>query len=295
VERILLVANASAGGAEQSALDAALEVLRRSCEVEVAGTTTPEELEEICGPSAGRRGGAAGADGTLHAVVNALHRLGVLEKTRLGLVPLGTGNDFARGVGIPLDPAEAAELVAEGRATPIDLVVDDSSSVMVNNAHLGIGAQASRKARRWKPRLGRVGYAVGALSAGVRPQFLRVTVDVDGRRLVENRRVAQVAVGNGPSVGGGTDLVPGAHPTSGYLLVIVSRPRGRWRRLTYLARLKGGSHHLMKEVERASGRVVTVTGQPFRVITDGEISEPVTRRSWTLMPGAVEMLLPAPR
>jgi diacylglycerol kinase (ATP) len=292
VERILVVANASAGTAEQEALDAALEVLRRSCEVEVAGTATPEELDEACARLDGRTIVAAGGDGTLHAVVNALHRLGVLGDTRLGLVPLGTGNDFARGVGIPLDPAEAAALVAEGEVRRIDLAVDDTGTVMVNNAHLGIGAQASRKATKWKPRLGRVGYAVGALAAGLRPQFLRVTVDVDGRRLVERRRVAQVAVGNGPSVGGGTELVPGADPESGHLLVILARGRGRWKRLAYLARLKGGSHHLMKEVERATGRVVTVTGEPFRVITDGEISEPVGRRTWTLLPDAVAMHLP---
>jgi diacylglycerol kinase family enzyme len=102
-----------------------------------------------------------------------------------------------------------------------------------------------------------------------------------------------VAIGNGSHVGGGTELIPGAHPSSGQLLVIVSRARGRWTRLAYLARLRGGTHHLMKEVERACGREVAVEGERFWLISDGEISGPHRRRTWTLVPGAVEMFLPA--
>jgi diacylglycerol kinase family enzyme len=293
VERILLVANANAGTHEQEALEAALGVLREAADVEVVETATPEELDEACGRIEARAVVVAGGDGSLHATVNTLHRLGVLGSTRLGLVPLGTGNDFARGVGIPLDPAEAAALVAAGVTTPTDLIVDDTGLVVVNNAHLGVGAQASEAAATWKPRLGRLGYAVGALVAGLRPEFLRVKVTVDGRPLQGHRRVAQVAVGNGSHVGGGTELIPGAHPASGQLLVIVSRARGRWTRLAYLARLKGGSHHLMREVDRACGQEVTVEGEPFSLISDGEIAAPCRRRTWTLVPGAVEMYLPA--
>jgi YegS/Rv2252/BmrU family lipid kinase len=292
VEGIMLVANARAGSHEQQALDAALAVLREAADVEVVETASLRELDEVCARIDDRAVLVAGGDGTLHAVANALLRTGLLGTTRLGLVPLGTGNDFARGVGIPLDARAAAEVVVAGRTARVDLVLDDTGQVLVNNAHLGIGAQASRAATRWKPRLGRLGYAVGALEAGMRPRFLRVLVTVDGRPLVAPRRVAQVAVGNGSRVGGGTELIPGAHPASGQLLVIVSRARGRWTRLAYLVRLRGGSHHFMKEVDRVAGREVTVEGEPFRVVTDGEISEPVSRRTWTLLPQAVEMFLP---
>jgi diacylglycerol kinase (ATP) len=293
VERIVLVANAGAGTHEEQALEAALGVLRGSSDVEVAETATADELDALCERVEERAVVVAGGDGTLHATVNALHRRGVLGRTRVGLIPLGTGNDFARGVGIPLDPVEAAALVVAGTTTPIDLMLDDTGTVVVNNAHLGVGAQASRAAVTWKPRLGRLGYAVGALSAGLRPQFLKVGVTVDGRLLQGHRRVAQVAIGNGSHVGGGTELIPGAHPASGQLIVIVSRARGRWTRIAYLARLKGGSHHLMREVERTFGQEVTVQGDPFWVISDGEISGPHERRTWTLQPSAVEMFLPA--
>jgi diacylglycerol kinase family enzyme len=225
--------------------------------------------------------------------MNALYRLDRLASTPVGLIPLGTGNDFARGVGIPLEPEEAARVVTAGHTTATDLVVDDTGLVVTNNAHLGVGAEASRAAHKWKPRLGRVGYALGALSAGYDPQFVRVTVTVDDRTVVRRRKVAQVAVGNGSNVGGGTELIPGADPADGEPVVIVSRARGLLRRFAYLARLRRGKHHLMAEVDRATGCHVVVEGEPFYVITDGEISdEPCRRRSWDLQVGAVQMYLP---
>ncbi|WP_238993418.1 diacylglycerol/lipid kinase family protein [Nocardioides caldifontis] len=293
MDDIVLVANANAGTHEQEALAAALEVLRKGASVEVVETSSPDELDEVCARLDGRVLVVAGGDGSLHAVVNALHRSGTLRGTRLGLVPLGTGNDFARGVGIPLEPEQAAEVITSDRLVPVDLAVDDAGTVVVNNAHLGVGAEASRAADKWKPRLGRIGYALGALSAGYDPKFLKVTVTVDGRAVVRRRRVAQVAIGNGSSVGGGTELIPGADPADGELVIIVSRARGRLRRFAYVARLRTGKHHLMREVDRTSGCEVVVEGEPFYVISDGEISEqPFRRRSWKLEAGAVQMYLP---
>ena len=76
----------------------------------------------------------------------------------LGLIPLGTGNDFARAMDIPLDTEEAARLLVEGEVRPVDLIVDELGEVVVNHVHVGAGAQASRRGARWKERLGKVGY-----------------------------------------------------------------------------------------------------------------------------------------
>jgi YegS/Rv2252/BmrU family lipid kinase len=293
VERILVIANSNAGTLEKDALEEALGVLRGAGEVEVRETGSASELDEALGSAGDRAVVVAGGDGSLHAVVNALHRHGLLGSIRLGLVPLGTGNDFARGVGVPLDAREAAEVVAAGRTRPTDVILSDDGVVVVNNVHLGVGAQASRAATKWKSRLGRLGYLVGAIGAGLKPDFIRVNVTVDGEDLMPGGHVAQVAIGNGPAVGGGTELIPGADTTSGHLLVIVSRTVGPFSRLVYMARLKGGSHHLMKEVTRVHGKHVGVQGDDFWLTTDGELSGPHRRRSWEVLPGAVAMFLPA--
>ena len=292
MEPLLVVTNRSAGSHEVGALDDAMAVLRAATDVQVASTAEPEELDDVLCNLGDRSVVVAGGDGSLHAVVNALHRLDLLKKTRLGLLPLGTGNDFARGVQLPLDPCDAAHVVTAGHTERINLIVDDGGTVVVNNVHLGVGAQASRQASKWKSRLGRVGYAVGAVVAGINPRFVKVEVTVDGKPLEPVSRVAQVAIGNGSNVGGGTELIPGADPVTGQLVVIVSRAAGHLSRLVYLARLKGGTHHLMKEVTRVTGCEVRVEGEDFWTTSDGELSGPHRSRSWELRSDAVEMYLP---
>ncbi len=296
MDGILLITNATAGTNEEQAVADAVDVLGRDYQVEVAATGELEELAAVLDSCDGRPVVVAGGDGSLHAVVNGLHRAGLLGSTCLGLVPLGTGNDFARGVGIPLDPRAAAQVVVDGESRPIDLILGDEGTVIVNNVHLGVGAQASRKAEKWKPRLGKAGYAVGALSASLRPQFLHVDVFVDGVEVtleeVVHDHLAQVAIGNGSYVGGGTALIPGAQVGDGQLVVIVSQAVGRWGRVAYAARLHGGTHHMMEEVTRVRGRSVTVKGRPFHTVADGEISGPHTERHWELLAGAVHMFLP---
>ena len=298
MDGILLITNATAGSHEQQAVADVVDVLGREYEVEIAATKRPEELAAVLDACDGRPILVAGGDGTLHAVVNGLHKADLLGSTCLGLVPLGTGNDFARGVGIPLDPRAAAQVVADGESRLIDLIVDDEGMVIVNNVHLGVGAQASRKAAKWKPRLGKAGYAVGALSASFRPKFLHVDVFVDGKEVtleeVVQDHLAQVAIGNGMYVGGGTALLPGAEVGDGRLVVIVSQAVGRWGRVRYAARLHGGTHHMMDEVTRVHGQSVVVRGQPFYTVADGEISGPYTERHWHLLRGAAQMFLPPP-
>lgn len=297
MEGLLLISNAGAGTNEDEAVAEAVEVLGSSYAVEQVATEDEDQLADVLRQAGDRVVVVAGGDGSLHAVVNALWRLRQLEKTRLGLIPLGTGNDFARGAGIPLEPADAARVIVSGEAVPVDLVVDDCDRVIVNNAHLGVGADASRSALKWKPRMGRIGlgrlgYAIGAVSAGLHPDFIRATVTVDGRALDRPHRLAQVAIGNGSTVGGGTELIPGADPTSGSIMVIVSRAVGKWKRAFYMLRLRGGSHHLMKEVERVTGKQVKVEGEEFWLSADGEVTGPHTCMSWELKPGAVRMFLP---
>jgi diacylglycerol kinase (ATP) len=213
VDSILLVTNIGAGSADDKTLSRAIDLLRESRSVEVCVTHGPDELEDVLDGLGSRRLVIAGGDGSLHGVVAALNRRNQLKQTVLGLIPIGTGNDFARGAGIPLDPAEAARLILTGRIGTIDLVVDDAGDIVVNNVRVGIGAEASRKGRRWKQRLSRLGYAVGALLAVFRPPDLRLRIEVDSELVADgNHRVLDISIGNGATVGGGVPVNPGADP-----------------------------------------------------------------------------------
>ncbi|MDQ3275218.1 MAG: diacylglycerol kinase, partial [Actinomycetota bacterium] len=101
MDPVLLITNADAGSNDPEALEAAVAVLRQATDVEVAKTSNAGELDGVLHRRGGRLVVVVGGDGSLHAVVAALHRRNELADTTLGLIPLGTGNDFARGTDIP--------------------------------------------------------------------------------------------------------------------------------------------------------------------------------------------------
>ena len=293
MEPLLLIANADAGSTDAEPLEEALAVLRRNADVEVTRTSDQGELDGVLHRRGGRRVVVAGGDGSLHAVVAALHRRNELSDAVVGLLPLGTGNDFARGNGIPLDPAEAAEVIVSGEVQPVDVIVDCVGEIVVNNVHVGVGAEASRKAHTWKKRLGRAGYVIGALHASVNPPFYRFRVEVDGEVVADvDRHIAQVAVGNGTTVGGGTDLTPHAHTGDGKLAVMVSFAVGPIARFGYVAKLRTGRHPERDDVLYVRGSSVSVTGQAFWCSADGELYGPERRRTWRIEPAAFRMPLP---
>jgi diacylglycerol kinase family enzyme len=295
VDDIVMIANAEAGDGESSAVEAAVEALRSSRRVEVVHTSDHDELKHALADLDGRTLVVAGGDGSLHAAIAVLNELGRLDEPKIGLIPLGTGNDFARGLRIPLDPGRSAAVVTGGRPTAIDILVDDADGIVVNVVHVGVGADAGMEAKPYKQRFGKAGYVVGALIAAIRTQGHLIRVTVDDQVLADGtRRVLQVGVGNGARVGGGTELTPDADPTDGLANVLVSFAIKPLDRLLYGLHLRSGRHHERHDVRTAQARKVTVSGQEFCCDTDGELAGPMHSRTWTVVPGAFTMLLPTP-
>jgi diacylglycerol kinase (ATP) len=304
MDPLLVITNSDAGTADDDSLAAALGVLREHTSVEVQATSNPGELDGVLHRAGSRRIVVAGGDGSLHAVVAALHRRHDLDKAVLGLLPLGTGNDFARGVGIPLDIEEAASVLVTGQVRPMDLIVDEVGQIVVNSVHVGAGANASRRGHRWKGRLhavgvgkvnlGKLGYPIGAALTAFRPPVLRLHVELDGKVVNDlDTRVLMVALGNGSSVGGGTELTPEADPEDGRIDLMISRATGPLARFGFAARLGFGTHEAADDVTALRGREVSVSGERFWISADGEISGPERHRTWHVEPAAYSMVLPA--
>ena len=133
---LVLVTNPSAGGTARDAVSAAAAVLSARAELTVVEAASPADLDALLDRLPDECGlVVAGGDGSVHQVVAALHRRGQLAADRpLGLIPLGTGNDLARTLGVPLDPAEAAHAYLSGRPRALDLVTDDAGGVVVVTA-----------------------------------------------------------------------------------------------------------------------------------------------------------------
>ncbi len=290
---VLVIANASAGTSTDEAQDAVLEVLREHQEVALVTTSSPDELEDALGDHADVAAVVVlGGDGSLHAVVAALHATGRLADVAVGLVPLGTGNDFARTLDLPTEPAPAAEVVVAGHEQALDLIVDADGTVTVNATHLGAGTEAAIAAEPHKKRFGPVGYAIGALVSGFRVQGKHLTITVDGDRVPDRGRVLQVAVGNGRFVGGGTALLPEADPSDGLMDVAVVFSHTRRERLMYALSLGLRRHHHRDDVDYRRGTEVTVEGRDLRCTNDGEITDPSRSHAWHIEPGVLRMLVP---
>jgi YegS/Rv2252/BmrU family lipid kinase len=288
--RYLVVASPAAGNTDDDNLTRALDVLREGgADVVVRTTESAEDLHAALDRLEDRVLVVAGGDGSLHAVVQVLHDRGELGSATLGLVPLGTGNDFARTLSVPLDPEEAARTIVGGKPRRLDLLVDDHGGVVVNSVHAGVGAAAAEAADHWKARLGRLGYVVGALTTALDPPTVHVRVVVDGR-VVHDGRLLQVAVGNGVYVGGGTALTPDADPSDGQADVLVARPASGWARLAYAVRLLVGRHDRHEDAHTFRGTVVEVSGARFWCSADGELTGPHHARRWQVEPAAYSLL-----
>jgi len=269
---LLVVVNAAAGSADNEALDPALEVLRACAEVEVARTGSPEELDTALAALGGRTLVVAGGDGSLHLALQRLRAAGG-PLPDVALIPLGTGNDLARGLDLPLDPAAAARRITAGAARPLDLLETDDGRVVVNASHAGLGAQAAQRSEDLKERFGPAAYPLGALIAGVRESGSQLTVTVDGT-VVSDTPTLMVGIANGPSIGGGTLLAPGAAPDDGLLDVVVVTAVGPLARAAFAAALRRGAHLDRDDVIALRGHEVTLTGDPVPHDLDGEILDP---------------------
>ena len=164
---------------------------------------------------------AAGGDGTLNEVVHGLMDLSSAARPVLGVVPLGTANDFATGCGIPRDPEKALALCMEGNASRID-VGKANDHWFLNVASVGFGAEVTASTSpELKRLLGPVAYAVmGAILAINVHQY-------HGRLILPDRQITGsgpvAIVGNGRQTGGGVQVAPRACIDDGLLDVLVVR------------------------------------------------------------------------
>ncbi len=142
-----------------------------------------------------------GGDGTVSSVVDFLADRGTL----LGLLPLGTANDFARTLDIPEDIEEACKLIANGKVVDIDLGLA-GDNFYVNVASVGLSVEATRALSPWlKKSTGPLAYPVAAIRAFLKhePFSAKLTFPEGDHEPVEYDRLLQVAVGNGRFYGGG--------------------------------------------------------------------------------------------
>ena len=164
---------------------------------------------------------AAGGDGTLNEVVRGLMALSTDARPVLGVVPLGTANDFATGCDIPRDPHEALALCMEGEGVPID-VGKANEHWFLNAASVGFGAEVTATTPpELKRLLGPAAYTVMGAILAMNPHQYHGRLILPDRGITGSGPVA--IVGNGRQTGGGMQVAPRARIDDGLLDVLVVR------------------------------------------------------------------------
>ncbi|HEY0671695.1 MAG TPA: diacylglycerol kinase family protein [Longimicrobiales bacterium] len=213
---------------------------------------------------------AAGGDGTINQVVNGLVGSGALELPRLAIIPLGTANDFAKGLGIPQTIPEAFDVALRGVPTTID-VADLNGRCFVNVSTGGFGPDITEAASsKSKARFGKMAYLFTAVRKLAELEPARAQFKVDGRVLYEGPFFF-FAVGNARHTGGGTPVTPRADYSDAQLDVVVVTGEKRRDFLSLLPDLRAGKHPEDPDVLYVKGRDVRVKPfVPIAVNADGE-------------------------
>ena len=231
-----------------------------------------------------------GGDGSVSSTVDFLAH----HHATLGLLPLGTANDFARTLEIPPGLEEACETIAHGKVVDVDLgLVGDN--FYVNVASVGLGVEVTRSlSSRLKKSVGPLAYPVAALTAFFKhkPFAARLYFPDRDHEPAEYDRLLQVAVGNGRFYGGGMVVAPGSGIDDRSLDVYAIR-LGRRRDLLGVARyLRSGDFVKLEGVDHFRTRRVQLETEPeLPINVDGELVAR-TPQEFSVAPNALRVIVP---
>jgi YegS/Rv2252/BmrU family lipid kinase len=234
----------------------------------------------------------AGGDGSVHEAVNGIMRAD--NPARLGVIPSGTGNDFAKACHIPLDWEHATQLLAERiKVDATSRCIDIgrmNERYFANGAGIGFDAKVTKVARSYHWPIGDLVYLFAifrCLVDGVATPDVTITSD----ELTTHGPITLASISNGAWVGGMFHIAPMADNSDGKLELLIATPVSRMRILSLLPKIISGKHLGESEVRHASvGRVTIDCSEEVPSHLDGEVGAPASRFVIEILPAALNLL-----
>jgi len=205
-----------------------------------------------------------GGDGTIHLAAQVLAGSGL----PFGVIPAGTGNDFARALGVPLkDPAAAAARIVEGRTRKVDLATAHGEMITTILCS-GFDSKVTERVNRMSWPKGHSRYTVATFAELPTFKPLRYVVTVDDQ-VIETEAMI-VAVGSTSTYGGGLQICAGAVPDDGLLDITIIKPVSRLKLLRFFPKLPKGTHVPHPLVVQLRGTKVRLESAGVTAYADGE-------------------------
>jgi diacylglycerol kinase (ATP) len=295
--RIKLIVNPASGGETALGhLPAINARLRTAGEVDIALTTGDGD-----GVDAGRRAAlegyeqvfVAGGDGTLNEVLNGVAQVdGALGRIALGVIPLGTGNDFATALGIPDAPEAAVEALLAGTVAAVDVGRVNDRCFLNVSAGGFIADVSDAVSSQLKTVLGKLAYLIGGAQTLLDYEPLAVRVSQAAEAGVRDTTLLAFAVCNSRLIGGGRLIAPSAVIDDGWLDVCLIHAMPTLEFIALLRRVSSGEHVDDERVAYFRTQALElVFERNVRVNTDGQVLE-ADRCRYEVLPGAARVLIP---
>ena len=232
---------------------------------------------------------AAGGDGTVSTVASFVHG----SKAKLGIIPSGTLNHFAKDAGIPLGIEEAVKLVAHGSAKKVDAAMVNKK-IFVNNASIGLYPLSLRTRAQYDGQIGKWPAAlVGAIKVLAHPRRYHVELAIDGKKIV--RRTPFVFIGNNSYHFNQPPFLRRPKLDTGLLSVTVVKAHSPLAVIHLFIKTLFTKKRRTAEFETynvASFRLYTRHHRSLHVAYDGEVTTLKTPLVYTSLPGALRVIMP---
>lgn len=234
----------------------------------------------------------AGGDGSVHEAVNGIMRAN--SRAALGVIPTGTGNDFAKACGIPLDWEHATRLLgdritSDSRLRRID-IGQMNDRYFANGAGIGFDAKVTQIARSFRWPIGDLVYLVAIFRCmvdGIATPNIRVSADDviwDGSLTLAN-------ISNGSWIGGMFHIAPMADNSDGKLELLIAAPVSRTRIISLLPKLMRGQHMDEPEISHTSVQQLHIeASEAVPSHLDGEVQDDGKTFEITIQAGALQLL-----
>ncbi|MCH8299697.1 MAG: diacylglycerol kinase family lipid kinase [Candidatus Marinimicrobia bacterium] len=208
---------------------------------------------------------AVGGDGTVNEVGEGL----VGSDAIFGVIPLGSGNDFAKENGIPSKISDAVGVILSNNFHLID-VIKVNDRVSLNTAGVGFNGIVSEVAKSVKYLKGMSVYIWSVVKTAIRYKSIPLKISINGRLIEDN--IFMVSICNSKSEGGGFIIAPNAKNDDGLFDVTIIRHTGYTKLLLNLNKALTGNLNKLKEVETIKGNSILIESEyPMPVHVDGEV------------------------